>query len=121
MHNRLIIKPCNDILISFIVTYIKNLEYNIIPKHWKVQKQFNNLFYSVEPENSLLLNFKDVLQLFEDDAFWDTFGKAIEEKYPGVKESLRDRMKDLENNECEIVIAGNVFDCTLIQKKKTKC
>lgn len=52
--------------------------------------------------------------MFEDDVFWDIFGKVIEEKYFGVKEFLRDRMKDFENNECEIVIVGNVFDCILI-------
>lgn len=57
--------------------------------------------------------------MFEDEAFWDTFGKAIDEKYPSVKESLRNRMKDLENHDCEIVIAGNAFYCTLISKKIT--
>lgn len=50
--------------------------------------------------------------MIEDDSFWDNFGKAMEEKYPGIKESLRDRIKDLEHHDCEIVIAGNVFDYT---------
>lgn len=59
--------------------------------------------------------------MIEDDAFWDNFGKAIEEKYPGIKEFLRDRIKDLENHDCEIVIAGNVFEYTLIRKKTKNC
>lgn len=52
--------------------------------------------------------------MFEDDVFWDNFGKVIEEKYFSVKVLLRDRMKDFENYECEIVIVGNVFVCMLI-------
>lgn len=52
--------------------------------------------------------------MFEDEVFWDIFGKVIDEKYFSVKEFLRNRMKDFENYDCEIVIVGNVFYCMLI-------
>lgn len=68
-----------------------------------------NFIYSLEPEKRLLQNYKKVLRLIQKDAFWNNIGEAFEKTYPGIKEYLKDHMKDLEKLDCGIVVAGNGF------------
>ncbi|XP_011414241.3 transmembrane GTPase fzo-1 [Magallana gigas] len=59
-----------------------------------------------EPERRLLHNFENVLQLIQVDTFWNNVGETLENKYPRIIESLKDRMKDLQKHDCGIVVAG---------------
>lgn len=68
-----------------------------------------NFIYSLEPEERLLQTYKKVLWLIRKDAFRNNVGKAFEKTYPGIKESLKEQMKDLEKRDCGIVVAGNGF------------
>lgn len=64
----------------------------------------------METEKKLLQSIENVLHLIKDDKFWSEFGCILEKTYPGIKESLMDRIQDLEKRDCGIVVAGNVND-----------
>lgn len=64
----------------------------------------------METEKKLLQSIENVLHLIQDDKFWSKFGCTLEKTYPGIKESLMDRIQDLEKRDCGIVVAGNVND-----------
>lgn len=61
----------------------------------------------VEPERRLLHNFENVLQLIQEDTFWNNVGENLENMYPRIIETLKDRIKDLQKHDCGIVVAGN--------------
>lgn len=69
-----------------------------------------NLFYREETEKRLSRYIENVFHLVEDDKFWSKFGCILEKTYPGIKEILRDGIKDLEKLDCGIVVAGIVND-----------
>lgn len=69
-----------------------------------------NLFYREETEKKLLRYIEHVFHLVEDDKFWSKFGCILQKTYPGIKEILRDMVKDLEKLDCSIVVAGIVND-----------
>lgn len=71
--------------------------------------QIVNFIYSLDLEKRLSSNFEEVLKLIQEDAFWNNVGEGIEKTYPGIKELLKERMKDLEKRDCEIVVAGMAF------------
>lgn len=64
----------------------------------------------METEKKLLQSIENVLHLIQDDKFWSEFGCILEKTYPRIKESLMDRIQDLEKRDCGIVVAGNVND-----------
>ncbi|XP_065941342.1 uncharacterized protein in xynA 3'region-like [Magallana gigas] len=82
------------------------------------QTSCNDFDGTLEPEERLLQTYKKVLWLIRKDAFWNNVGKAFEKTYPGIKESLKEQMKDLEKRDCGIVVAGETSTgkSTLINK-----
>lgn len=76
------------------------------------------LYVGVETEKKLLQSIENVLHLIQDDKFWSEFGCILEKTYPGIKESLMDRIQDLEKRDCGIVVAGETScgKSTLINK-----
>lgn len=73
-----------------------------------------NFIYSLDLEKRLSNNFEEVLKLIQENVFWNNVGEGIEKTYPGIKELLKERMKDLEKCDCEIVVAGRAFGCISI-------
>lgn len=69
-----------------------------------------NLFYREEIEKRFLRYIENVFYLVEDDKFWLKFGCIFEKMYFGIKEILRDRIKDFEKFDCGIVVVGIVND-----------
>lgn len=72
-----------------------------------------------EPERRLLHNFENVLQLIQVDTFWNNVGETLENKYPRIIESLKDRMKDLQKHDCGIVVAANASGFFNSQRRLT--
>lgn len=74
-----------------------------------------NFIYSLDLEKRLSSNFEEVLKLIQEDAFWNNVGEGIEKTYPGIKKLLKERMRDLNKRDCEIVVAGMAFGCISIR------
>lgn len=84
------------IIIPFVI--IKTIQNNFI----------NHFICRLEPERRLLHTFENVLKLIQEDSFWNNVGEALENTYPKIIESLKNRMKDLQKHDCGIIVAGNV-------------
>lgn len=80
-----------------------------------LQHLFDSYFiYSLDLEKRLSKQFEEVLKLIQEDAFWNNVGEGIEKTYPEIKKLLKERMKDLEKRDCEIVVAGMASGCISI-------
>lgn len=70
------------------------------------EEQSSSDYLELEPERRLLHTLENVLKLIQEDTFWNNVGEALENTYPKIIESLKDRMKDLQKHDCGIVVAG---------------
>lgn len=70
----------------------------------------NHFICRLEPERRLLNTFENVLQLIQENLFWNNVGKALENTYPKIIDSLKERINDLQKHDCGIVVTGNVYD-----------
>uniref|UniRef100_A0A8W8NLK6 Dynamin N-terminal domain-containing protein n=1 Tax=Magallana gigas TaxID=29159 RepID=A0A8W8NLK6_MAGGI len=84
----------------------------------KEETPCNDFDETLDLEKRLSKQFEEVLKLIQEDAFWNNVGEGIEKTYPEIKKLLKERMKDLEKRDCEIVVAGetNAGKSTLINK-----
>uniref|UniRef100_K1Q7T8 Uncharacterized protein n=1 Tax=Magallana gigas TaxID=29159 RepID=K1Q7T8_MAGGI len=72
----------------------------------KEETPCNDFDETLDLEKRLSKQFEEVLKLIQEDAFWNNVGEGIEKTYPEIKKLLKERMKDLEKRDCEIVVAG---------------
>lgn len=62
--------------------------------------------------------FKTVLKILQGDVFRENVGQSFKNTYAWIEESFSYRIKDLENFDYAVVVAGNVL---FAQIKKNTC